>query len=124
LSLPTEIPPGEHFTQIDSSISPDTVKALEPLQLAALWAALGIGVLILVIAIPLTIDWLLGAPNAPDLKGLTQEQTQNAVETYRTLVQIHEAAAQTRFDTIILKALLPVLTLTLGYLFGTQTRRE
>jgi hypothetical protein len=124
LSLPAELPPGEHFTQIDSSISPDTVKSLEPLQLAALWAALGIGVLILVIAIPLTIDWLLGAPAAPDLKGLTQEQTQNAIENYRTLVQIHEAAAQTRFDTIILKALLPVLTLTLGYLFGTQTRRE
>jgi hypothetical protein len=109
---------------LDHDINADTVKPLEPLQRAALWSALGIGVLILLIATPLTIGWLIGAPPAPSLEGLTPEQSKVAVDTYRELVQIHEAAAQTRFDTIILKALLPILTLTLGYVFGSQLKRD
>jgi hypothetical protein len=108
----------------EGELSPDTVRPLQPLQRAALWVALGLGVLIVVIAAPLTIGWLVNAPQPPNLEGLTPEQITAAVATYRDLVQIHENAAQARFDTIILKALLPILTLTLGYVFGSQQRRD
>jgi hypothetical protein len=109
---------------VANEFGPSTVRPLQPLQRAALWVALGLGVLIVIIAAPLTIGWLVYAPQPPRLEGLTQEQVVAAVATYRELVQIHENAAQARFDTIILKALLPILTLTLGYVFGSQQRRD
>ena len=103
---------------VDRDISADTVRPLEPLQRAALLSALGIGVLIVAISVPLIVGWLLQAPQPPQLAGLDDAATKRALETYRELVQIHESAAQGRFDTIVLKALLPILTLTLGYVFG------
>lgn len=109
---------------VDRDISADTVRPLEPLQRAALWSALGIGVLIAAISIPLIVGWLLQAPQPPLLAGLDDAATKRAVDTYRELVQIHESAAQGRFDTIVLKALLPILTLTLGYVFGSQAKRD
>lgn len=109
---------------VDRDISADTVRTLEPLQRAALWSALGIGVLIAAISIPLIVGWLLQAPQPPQLAGLDDAATKRALDTYRELVQIHESAAQGRFDTIVLKALLPILTLTLGYVFGSQAKRD
>jgi hypothetical protein len=72
------------------------VRPLQPLQRAALWVALGLGVLIVIIAAPLTIGWLVYAPQPPRLEGLTQEQVVAAVATYRELVQIHESARECR----------------------------
>ena len=109
---------------VDRDISADTVRPLEPLQRAALLSALGIGVLIVAISVPLIVGWLLQAPQPPQLAGLDDAATKRALETYRELVQIHESAAQGRFDTIVLKALLPILTLTLGYVFGSQAKRD
>ena len=109
---------------VDRDISADTVRTLDPLQRAALWSALGIGVLIAAISIPLIVGWLLQALQSPQLAGLDEAATKRALDMYRELVQIHESAAQGRFVTIVLKALLPILTLTLGYVFGSQAKRD
>ena len=77
--------------------------------------------LIAAISIPLIVGWLL---QPPQLAGLDEAATKRALDTYRELVQIHESAAQGRFDTNVLKALLPILTLTLGYVFGSQAKRD
>jgi hypothetical protein len=105
----------------EREIGPVTsVRPLEPLQRAALWVALGVGVMILLVGAPLAIAWVTGGPPAPKLEGLTPEVAKAVIEQYRALVQIHDEAARARFDEIVLKALLPILTLVLGYVFGSQ----
>mgnify|MGYP000562440830 CR=1 FL=1 len=74
---------------VDRDISADTVRPLEPLQRAALLSALGIGVLIVAISVPLIVGWLLQAPQPPQLAGLDDAATKRALETYRELVQIN-----------------------------------
>ena len=57
--LSTELAPTNMATQtlgVDRDISADTVRPLEPLQRAALLSALGIGVLIVAISVPLIVD--------------------------------------------------------------------
>jgi hypothetical protein len=85
-----------------------------------LWVALGVRVMILLVGAPLTIAWVTGGPPPPRLEGLSPDAAKTILEQYRQLVQIHEETARARFDEIVLKALLPILTLVPGYVLGSQ----
>ena len=79
--------------------------------------------LIAAISIPLIVGWPLQALQPPQLAGLDEAATKRALDTYRELVQIHESAAQGHSCRSV-PARLPILTLPLGYVFGSQAKRD
>jgi hypothetical protein len=94
-------------------------------QWAGFILAVCVGVIILAVIIFIGIDWLSNAPNLsyPDLKNVNQEDIETlskAIEQYKSINDLAIERVKTLFDSIVINALLPIFTLILGYVFGTQ----
>ncbi len=89
-------------------------------QKAGFYLAIGVGGLITVFTIGLLFFLAAHYPAMP-VKGpdnLNDLSDAEAVQRYKDLSEVAIKSTQTLFQTVVTQALLPVLTLILGYLFG------
>lgn len=54
----------------------------------------------------------------------TDEVSKALVDGYKILTEAAQQRASNMFDTMVVKALLPVLTAILGYIFGARAQRS
>ena len=104
--------------QVSSDEVLGTLKQSEPklgtfVQRAGLWLALGVGLLIAIITVLLVLFLFLHYPATP-------QESQGNLDNYNTLVDTTTKTCLNLFDNIVVKALLPVFTAILGYIFGTR----
>lgn len=94
-------------------------------QRAGLKLAGGVGALGIVVTLLIVYKWISMIPASPDIgPSLTKDQVDLLTGTYKI---VHEQAldASTKlFDAIVTKALLPVFTAILGYIFGARSSSE
>jgi hypothetical protein len=99
------------------------LKKLEPVQLAGLLLALGVGSVIAVVTGFVLVKWIWTSPWTgvpPNLSNMTPDQAKALVENIKSLSDVASTRCLTIFDAIVTKALLPVFTSILGYIFGTR----
>ena len=94
-------------------------------QERGLHLAIGVGVVAFIIVLVILVNWVLMRPSVPNLSPtLTAEQAQSAVNNYKALsVEARDTAVQL-FDAFVIRALLPVFTSILGFIFGVQTTAD
>jgi hypothetical protein len=100
------------------------VKKLEPIQRAGLYLAAGVGAVIAVVTITVIVKWIYTSPwtGVPsNLSNMPGEQAKALVENIKSLSDVAADRCVKIFDAIVVRALLPVFTSILGYIFGTRT---
>ena len=88
-------------------------------QLAAFWLAVGVGGLIAVVIIGVGIFWATHTPTAPPV---TADPLH--IEAFTQMTAAVADKATSIFDSVVVRALLPVFTTLLGYIFGSQTASQ
>lgn len=108
-----------------SSLDEPNASREPSLQTRGMQLASGVGLLAVVIILFILVRWWASLPGRPDVAQLSSgANAQQALANYEKLNQIATAQAKELFETIIVKALLPVFTLILGYIFAkSETRR-
>jgi len=92
------------------------------LQRTGLILAGCVGGLMFVVVLALLGKWLVSAPAAPVIpQGADANTTKALLENYKALQQIAMEPYTAFFDMIFLKALLPIFTSILGYIFGSRS---
>jgi uncharacterized membrane protein len=88
-------------------------------QLAGLWLAAGVGALIAVVTLCVLGFLYFYYPSMPPAESLKDAAVaKEMLANYKELSGIAVKSAQDIFTTIVVSALLPVLTAILGYIFG------
>jgi hypothetical protein len=117
----TEVTPAEIMKpaggETDSKV---TLQKLSPIQEAGMRIALYTGVLITLVTFTVVILWLTTAPPLPPETSADAATGKAALETYKALNDLAIERSTKLFDLIVVKALLPVFTASLGYIFGTR----
>lgn len=126
-SPPHDKGPEVTAEQILSSIgdSKDKSVDLTPIQKAGMNLIIWVGSAILLVIIALLVDWFINAPHLLPL--LSTQQSNSAaleIDTYKQLGDLAIDRFSKIFDLVISKALLPVFTTILGYLFGARTESK
>ena len=114
-----KISPNEILTAAGASapVTGGTFLQRTGLILAASVGALGSVVILLLVG-----KWMYSAPPVPLIPPATDPSAAKAIlDNYKTLEQITLEPYTSLFDSIIVKALLPVFTSILGYIFGSRT---
>ena len=94
-------------------------------QRAGLRLAAGVGGLAVVVTLLIVYKWMAMVPVPPDLGvTLSKEQVGVVTDGYKALHEQAFDAASKLFDSIITKALLPVFTSILGYIFGARSTSD
>jgi hypothetical protein len=94
-------------------------------QRAGLRLAAGVGSLAAVITIILVIRAIASMPATPALGGqMTGDQLKLLMDAQKANYDQIVTAATSLFDSIVVKALLPVFTSILGYIFGAKSASE
>jgi hypothetical protein len=83
-------------------------------------SALGVGLVIGLVTLISTIACFYGVPDVPHVGGKGDADAKTAIENYRVLADAHVERATKLFDVVVVKALLPVFTAILGYIFGSR----
>ena len=111
------------------------LQKLTATQQAGLWLAVGVGVAIIGVIVFVAVVWFQTAPNPPVLPPLPvitdPSKAKDALANYQTLNQaaldnykVLNAEAITKvsslFDLFATRALLPIFTSILGYIFGSR----
>jgi len=113
---PVRIMPGEFGNVL-------ALKRLEPIQRAGLWLAAGVGSIITLVTILVLAKWISTSPwtGVPsNISSMPPEQAKALVDNIKSLSDMASTRCLTVFDAIVTKALLPVFTSILGYIFGTR----
>jgi TctA family transporter len=115
--------------QIPLIASKQSIRAgkLPPFAFAGMILALSVGVLITVVLFFVLLKWYNSVPAYPkDIleASTTQEVSQRLLANYTTLSKSASDLSLGMFDTIVQKALLPLFTLIIGYIFGNQTAKS
>jgi uncharacterized membrane protein len=88
-------------------------------QRAGLWLAAGVGALIAVVTLCVLGFLYVYYPSMPPAESLKDAAVaKETLANYKELSGIAIKSAQDIFTTIVVSALLPVLTAILGYIFG------
>lgn len=120
--------PGDRVVEIESREvlaaggRAGEVRPLQPIQRAGLWMATLVALIIVAVAAPILVGWATRAPAPPDLAGLEPAAARVAVENYQALSSAWSDTARALFEETVVRTLLPVFTLILGYVFGSQGR--
>lgn len=95
-------------------------------QLAGLWLAAGVGAIIAIVTIAVIVFVYMHYPVMPSAETMQAAagDSKTAIEQYKELSQIAIKNGQDLFQTIVTQALLPVLTVILGYIFGKSDKPE
>jgi hypothetical protein len=91
------------------------------LQWAGLRIVTIVGVLILIMTIMVGVDWQMGGPPLPKNLPTDSEAAKASIENWKALREAEWDRSRQMFETIVQGALVPLFTLLLGYIFGTQT---
>lgn len=102
-----------------------TMERLTALEQAGMKIALWIGALGTLVIVGLIAQWILQSPKMPALSvNLTDSQqianTKALLENYKIANDLAMEGPSKLFDIIVVKVLYPLLTLILGYIFGTR----
>ena len=92
-------------------------------QQAGLWLAVGVGVIMALVIILVGIDWWFRSPLAPALPtdpAVYNATAKDLIADYKSLNELALDRATKLFDLVVVKALLPVFTTILGYIFGSR----
>jgi len=96
------------------------VQPMTQLQWAGVTLAIVCFVCILVVTILVAFDWVVGGPSPPTTLPGDPEQAQMRIENWQALREADLERPKELFNLVVLSALLPLLTLLVGYLFGQQ----
>jgi uncharacterized YccA/Bax inhibitor family protein len=78
-----------------------------------------------IVTFALVGKWVFYAPAVPVIQpGADPGVVKAIIENYRTLQQIALEPFTSLFDSIVVKVLLPVFTTILGYIFGSQSKKN
>ena len=116
------VAPSEILRSMEGNGGGEAV-TLTPTQQAGLWLAVGVGMVMALVIILVGIDWWFRSPRAPVLPtdptayGATASAM---IADYKALNELALDRATKLFDLVIVKALLPVFTTILGYIFGSR----
>lgn len=108
-----------------TGIRPGEVK--EPLtstQVAGLWLAGGVGFLIIVATVIVLVGWSSTVHSLPATFPTDPTVTAETLQDYKAASDIGVDRSSKLFDEVVVRALLPVFTTILGYIFGTQAVRR
>lgn len=101
---------------------------LTPTQQAGMWLAAGVGLIILLVIIVVSVSWLQHVPSMPaqllNPANGNAEAADAMLKNYNSLYSTAIDHSMRLFDVIVVKALLPVFTTILGYIFGSRAARE
>jgi hypothetical protein len=117
----------EVLEPIPASGGASTRLALTPIQAAGMRLAMGVGMLITLTTLGVGVDWFMHAPQAPALpiqKAANDPVVKAMIENYKALDDVAPDRATWLFDLVVAKALLPVFTAILGYIFGSRAGVE
>lgn len=115
LKLAKEPPKKEVVTAEQVLMGVPRTAELGPAQHAARQLAWGVGVTIFLVIAFLVLYVVKSTPIPPPSTAQTTE-----IDSFKALAGSAMTQAMTFFDTVVVKALLPVFTSILGYLFGTR----
>jgi hypothetical protein len=105
-----------------SSAGEIKVVELDPVGKAGMQLATGVGLLIALITAMLVLHWIATAPGIPSgLAGKNTADAKAAVDNIKTLSDLAADRSIKVFDAVVSRALLPVFTSILGYIFGSRT---
>jgi TctA family transporter len=100
---------------------------LPPYARAGVILALAVGTLIAVVLFFVLLRWYNSVPAYPKEileAGTAQDVSQRLLTNYTTLSKSVSDLSLNVFDVIVQKALLPLFTLIIGYIFGNQTAKQ
>ncbi len=107
-----------------------TLRQLTALQRAGMQLALGVGALGVVVIVALVVYWTSQVPPPPALPAPPTEAADipQFISITQTLLDNHKASSDQAvnsatqiFEEVVVKVLLPLFTLILGYIFGART---
>ncbi len=135
-SVPPNTPPQDQSPGIEL-VSPeqifaetDTQTPVQPgtwTQRAGMRLAAGVGSLGAVVTLAILTRWIWtswGIPNPTISSSLKAEDVDALLKNYKTLHDEAFQSASQMFDAIVVKALLPVFTSILGYIFGARSTSD
>jgi len=92
------------------------------MKLAKWVGALGAAVTLLIVCRWIWMSWCTSCPNIP--ASATAEQAKAFIENYKALQDQAVQSGRDMFDAVVVKALLPIFTSILGYIFGARSQSE
>ncbi len=92
---------------------------LSGIQRVGTWLALAVGALIAVVTVATVVYAFSHAPTPPTLPE-NADTAAKLIANYKQLAEAQWTGPAGMFDTIVFKALLPVFTTILGYIFGSR----
>jgi hypothetical protein len=135
-AAPPKSPPQEQSSGIEL-VSPeqifaetDTQTPVHPgtwTQRAGMRLAAGVGSLGALVTLIIVVRWIWlssGIPNPTISPSLTPENVDALLKNYKALHDQAFQSASQMFDTVVVKALLPVFTSILGYIFGARSTSD
>lgn len=119
--------PETETIRVDQVVGAEELKLerLTPTQSAAFRLAIGVGCAILVVTAIAVIDWgWWGYVAPPPLtsSGSADGSYAKQIQDYQALLEVKQQRAMGLFDSLVVKAFLPLFTAMVGYLFGTHNR--
>jgi hypothetical protein len=96
--------------------------SLTPLQRVGAHGTLVVGVVGTVVLLMLLIRWIWLEPAVPQIPQSLEEKLAGAIlSRYKELHTLNLDSTVKMIDTIVVRILLPVFTIFVGYIFGSQT---
>jgi hypothetical protein len=100
---------------------------LDPVSNAGMQLATGVGLLIALVTVMLLAHWMATAPWTGVPSDLASKKTDDAkalVENIKTMSDLSADRSIKLFDAVVSRALLPVFTAILGYIFGSRSQNR
>jgi hypothetical protein len=91
------------------------------LQRTGLFLAASVEITGALVTFALIANWVVYAPHAPSISpGIDPATVKAMLQNYKSLQQIAFEPTTTLFDSVVIKALLPIFRSILGYIFGSR----
>ena len=118
------VSPEQIFAETDTQtpVQPGTWTQRAGLRLAAGVGALGTLVTLAILARWIWMSWGIASPTISS--GLKPDEVDALVKNYKMLQDQAFQSASQMFEAIVVKALLPVFTSILGYIFGARSTSD
>jgi hypothetical protein len=92
------------------------------MKLAKWVGALGAAVTLMIVGRWMWMTWCISCPNIPAT--ISAEQATTLISNYKALQEQALQSGREMFDAVVVKALLPIFTSILGYIFGARSQSE
>ena len=115
-------PPASEILQDAGEATEGTFTQRAGMKLAKWVGALGAAVTLMIVGRWIWMTWCVSCPNIP--ASTTADQAKSLIENYKALQDQAVQSGKEMFDTVVVKALLPIFTSILGYIFGARSLSE